>query len=94
MNHFNRMYNALTGKVVDHIPLISNFGDVGVSDNSTGIKADNLDKIFSFGFTTKTKSLGLHSSALAAKQIGGHLTAASENQGAVFTLDIPIGQSK
>jgi PAS domain S-box-containing protein len=67
---------------------------VSVRDNGIGIAADNLTKIFSHGFTTKTEGhgFGLHSSAIAAKEMGGSLTAASEGlgKGATFTLELPV----
>jgi len=67
---------------------------IRVTDNGIGIPASNLVKIFSHGFTTKKEGhgFGLHSGALAAKQIGGSLSAASggTGTGAVFTLEIPI----
>jgi signal transduction histidine kinase len=61
-----------------------------VRDNGVGIAKENLTKIFSHGFTTKKDGhgFGLHSGALAAKEMGGSLTGHSEgpNQGAEFTL--------
>lgn len=66
---------------------------IQVIDNGVGIPAENLAKIFSHGFTTRKDGhgFGLHSSALAAKQMGGTLTAASDGpgRGAVFTLTLP-----
>jgi PAS domain S-box-containing protein len=65
-----------------------------VSDTGTGIAPENLTRIFAHGFTTRTDGhgFGLHTSALAAKNMGGSLTASSEGlgRGAVFTLDIPL----
>lgn len=65
-----------------------------VIDNGVGIEEKNLTKIFSHGFTTKTHGhgFGLHSSANAAKELGGKLTAYSEGPGfgAVFTLELPF----
>ncbi|MGC8560214.1 MAG: ATP-binding protein [Phycisphaerae bacterium] len=69
-----------------------------VSDTGTGIAAENITRIFSHGFTTRTDGhgFGLHTSALAAKNMGGSLTASSEGlgRGAVFTLDIPLVADK
>lgn len=71
---------------------------IQVRDNGIGIDPDNLIKIFSFGFTTKQTGhgFGLHSSALAAKEIGGKLEAVSQgkNQGATFQLTLPVIVSK
>ncbi len=65
-----------------------------VSDNGIGIPAANLVRIFSHGFTTKKDGhgFGLHSSALAAKELGGSLSAESDgaDAGAMFTLELPF----
>ena len=66
-----------------------------LSDNGVGIPAANLTKMFNHGFTTKKKGghgFGLHSGALAAKQMGGALIAHSEGpgKGATFTLELPL----
>ena len=69
---------------------------VEVSDNGVGIPAENLNKIFVHGFTTKKDGhgYGLHSSANAAKELGGALgvTSPGINRGATFTLVLPVGQ--
>ena len=66
---------------------------VAVSDNGTGIAAENLTRIFGHGFTTKKDGhgFGLHSSALAAKAMGGSLTVHSDGPGcgSRFTLELP-----
>lgn len=65
-----------------------------VCDNGLGIAHENLTRIFSHGFTTRHDGhgFGLHSSALAAKELGGSLSAesAGPGQGAVFTLELPV----
>jgi C4-dicarboxylate-specific signal transduction histidine kinase len=67
---------------------------ISVIDNGVGIKAENLTRIFNHGFTTRKEGhgFGLHSGAMAAREIGGTLTASSEgeNRGANFTLAIPV----
>lgn len=64
-----------------------------VRDNGIGIPAKNLTCIFGYGFTTRPngRGFGLHSSALAAAEIGGSLKAESEGpgRGATFTLELP-----
>ena len=66
---------------------------IQVLDNGVGIAPENLSKIFSHSFTTRPggHGFGLHSSALAAKEMGGSLTVHSEGigKGATFTLDLP-----
>ncbi|MDX1837292.1 sensor histidine kinase [Legionella taurinensis] len=65
-----------------------------VSDNGSGISKDHLQKIFSFGFTTKQEGhgYGLHNCALLANELGGQLRvdSAGLGQGATFTLSIPF----
>ena len=66
---------------------------VAVSDNGIGIAAENLARIFNHGFTTKKDGhgYGLHSGALAARELGGALRAESPGlgRGATFTLELP-----
>lgn len=66
---------------------------IKVIDNGIGIIPNNLIKVFSFGFTTKPTGhgFGLHNSALLAAEMGGKLNVESpgENQGAIFTLELP-----
>ena len=65
-----------------------------VQDNGIGIRPENLKKVFKHGFTTKATGhgFGVHSSALAAKEMKGVLTAYSEGlgQGATFALELPV----
>jgi signal transduction histidine kinase len=71
---------------------------VAVRDVGEGIPAENLTRIFVHGFTTRKTGhgFGLHSCALAARQMGGTLTAHSDGhgQGATFTLEIPINNQQ
>lgn len=65
-----------------------------VSDNGHGIDPADLTRIFQHGFTTKQSGhgFGLHSSVLAAREMGGDLAARSAGPGlgATFTLTLPI----
>ncbi len=65
-----------------------------VTDTGVGIKAENLPRLFTQGFTTRKEGhgIGLHSASLAAKNLGGTLSASSagEGQGCTFTLDLPF----
>ena len=75
----------------------SNGGDfvhIAVSDNGVGIDPQNLERIFTHGFTTKKDGhgFGLHSSAAAARELGGALRVSSEGlgKGATFTFELPV----
>jgi signal transduction histidine kinase len=65
-----------------------------VIDNGIGIAPENLGKILTHGFTTKERGhgFGLHGSALAARELGGSLTADSEGlgRGARFAVEIVL----
>jgi len=67
---------------------------ISVKDNGSGITNDNLTKIFSIGFTTKIHGhgFGLHSSSIAAKELGGSLMAESAGigKGATFIVELPL----
>jgi PAS domain S-box-containing protein len=69
---------------------------ISVVDNGVGIPPANLTRIFNHGFTTRRNGhgFGLHSGALAAREMGGTLTAHSDGpgQGATFTLELPLLQ--
>src|SRR5208282_4371424 len=49
---------------------------IAVIDNGVGIPPENLTRIFSHGFTTRKNGhgFGLHSGALAVRELGGALT--------------------
>jgi C4-dicarboxylate-specific signal transduction histidine kinase len=68
---------------------------VSIGDNGVGIDPENLTRIFAHGFTTRREGhgFGLHSGVLAARDMGGSLTATSAGRGmgATFTLELPIG---
>ena len=67
---------------------------ISVDDNGVGIPPENLARIFEYGFTTRKggHGFGLHSSALAASEMGGSLSAqsAGPGAGASFTLELPV----
>jgi signal transduction histidine kinase len=67
---------------------------IAVIDNGVGIPAENLVRIFNHGFTTRENGhgFGLHSAALAARELGGVLRVHSEGpgRGAAFTLELPL----
>ncbi len=69
------------------------FVSVKVSDNGAGIAQEDLDKIFTHGFTTKDSGhgFGLHSCANLMSEMGGRIQVKSDGpgQGASFILTLP-----
>jgi signal transduction histidine kinase len=67
---------------------------IEVSDNGIGIPPENLIHIFTQGFSTRKEGhgFGLHSSILAAQDMGGSLAVHSDGpgKGAAFILEIPL----
>lgn len=67
---------------------------IEVADTGVGIPPENLNRIFTHGFTTRDDGhgFGLHSSAISAKKIGGSLSAMSDGpgHGATLTLRLPM----
>ncbi|HWD17677.1 MAG TPA: ATP-binding protein [Verrucomicrobiae bacterium] len=65
---------------------------IQIIDNGIGIPPANLTRIFTQGFSTRQSGhgFGLHSSILAAQEMGGTLTVTPGNPGAAFTLALPL----
>jgi PAS domain S-box-containing protein len=67
---------------------------ISVADNGVGIEPAHMTRIFGHGFTTKKDGhgFGLHSGALAAREMGGALRVESSGSGsgATFTLELPL----
>ncbi len=67
--------------------------EIAVEDSGVGIPADLMERIWEFGFTTKPHGhgFGLHSSAVAAQQLGGTVSADSPGagKGARFAVRLP-----
>ena len=86
-NHARNM--TLSAQVVDGETL-----QISVKDEGEGIPAQNMTRIFAHGFTTRKEGhgFGLHSCALAAIEMNGHLTAHSDGPGtgATFVLQVPL----
>jgi signal transduction histidine kinase len=84
-----RVDKQLTVRVTDGDGRIK----ISMIDNGIGIPPENLTRIFSHGFTTRKDGhgFGLHSGALAAKEMGGSLNVQSNGigHGATFTLVLP-----
>lgn len=68
--------------------------EIAIEDSGVGIPTDLMQRIWEFGFTTKPHGhgFGLHSSAVAAQQLGGTVTAQSSGagKGARFAVRLPV----
>jgi PAS domain S-box-containing protein len=71
---------------------------ISIGDTGCGIAPENTTRVFAHGFTTKTDGhgFGLHSSALAAKEMKGSLAVHSDGtgKGTIFTLELPVVTSR
>ena len=76
--------------IVSYKDLKNEFIQIQVTDDGMGIDHEKLQKIFTYGFTTKKKGngIGLHSSANLAQEMGGKIDAKSDGigKGSTFTL--------
>ena len=98
VNLLSNAKHAMKESALKNLTLKINSADrsvsVSVADSGCGIPTENMSRIFAHGFTTKKggHGFGLHSGALAAKQMGGELRASSDGpgHGAIFTLELPL----
>jgi signal transduction histidine kinase len=71
---------------------------IRVEDNGEGVAPESLARLFTHGFTTRKNGhgFGLHSCALAAKEMQGSISAHSDGpgQGAEFTLELPANPAE
>ena len=88
-NESDRKDKALTLRIEGGQSLIR----ISVMDNGVGIAPENMSRLFTHGFTTRPKGhgFGLHSGAIAARELGGSLRVESEGagKGATFILELP-----
>ena len=70
---------------------------IRVEDNGEGIAPENLTRLFTHGFTTRKNGhgFGLHSCALAVKEMKGSIRAFSDGlgRGAAFVIELPLNQA-
>ena len=89
---------ALNAQIIIGAYIDKDVLNISVQDNGHGIEKENLINMFRYGFTTKEEGhgFGLHSSALAAKEMNGNLSVHSEGKGtgALFSLLLPIDLAK
>ena len=71
------------------------FLSIDVTDNGIGIEPEDIQRMFSAGFTTKEygSGLGLHSSANFVISIGGQIQPLSEGKGKGATMHITLPYS-
>ncbi len=95
-NAKNAMSEVPEGKRELHVRLglRGNVARIQVTDNGLGIAPELRGRLFTQGFTTREggHGLGLHSSSLAARMLGGHLSLESDGpgKGATATLELPL----
>jgi ligand-binding sensor domain-containing protein/signal transduction histidine kinase len=69
---------------------------IRIEDNGEGIAPENLTRLFAHGFTTRKNGhgFGLHSCALAMKEMKGSITAFSDGlgRGAAFVVELPMNR--
>ena len=83
------------GEVVIKTSIEDNYAKISISDNGSGIKKDDLQKIFDFGFTTKKIGQGTGLGLALAKKIidehKGKITVDSiVGRGTTFNIFLPI----
>jgi PAS domain S-box-containing protein len=85
-------------KIVVNIKQLNDTVIIEVADNGVGVDSQHMDKLFSYGFTTKKDGhgFGLHGSANFAKEMGGELTCRSQGvgEGAAFCLMLPMKKAE
>ncbi|QRK06170.1 AAA family ATPase [Archangium violaceum] len=71
---------------------------IQVEDNGEGLTPEVRERLFTQGFSTRKDGygIGLHTSALAARLLGGRLTLESDGpgQGAIATLELPLKETR
>ncbi len=71
---------------------------IRIEDDGEGIAPEHMGRLFTHGFTTRKNGhgFGLHSCALAAKEMAGTITAHSDGpgKGAAFTLELPVNPAE
>ncbi len=86
-----------TAKITLEVDVMQHDISISVKDNGYGISEENMSNMFRYGFTTKQDGhgFGLHSCALAAKEMHGTLSVHSDgpNQGSLFMLTLPLDPS-
>lgn len=74
------------------------FARIEVSDNGPGVSPENIERLFSKGFSTKPDGhgIGLHYCWLAIREMRGSLSFVEPetSEGTTFRIDLPLDQAK
>jgi PAS domain S-box-containing protein len=85
---------AGASRILVKLAIDGSHAQLTIEDSGIGMSEEVLARLWHFGFTTKKDGhgFGLHSSAIAAQEIGATLTAHSNGigQGSRFVLRIPL----
>jgi two-component system, NtrC family, sensor kinase len=84
-----------TGRITVHTRAEEQSVTVEIEDTGSGVPAENLNRIFEPGFTTKNGRIGMGLGLLIVRQIverhGGRITVRSQpGNGSVFTVQLPL----
>ncbi len=87
--------NISSAKVIISVFKSQNYGIVTIQDNGGGIDKKIIDRVFEPYFTTKEEGkgtgIGLYMSKIIVEQnMSGHLYVQNLNDGALFTVQIPL----
>ncbi|MBC8094915.1 MAG: PAS domain S-box protein [Akkermansiaceae bacterium] len=92
--HACQAFRPSGGELIVRAAQEGEFVHFTVIDNGIGIPTTNLGRLFEHGFTTKKDGhgFGLHSGAIAAREISGSIQVHSDGPGtgATFTLRLPV----
>lgn len=92
-NSIQAIYNKEDGLIEIEVSEEDNLCRVSIKDNGCGIKAENIDKVFSPEFTTKIEGSGLGLAIVKSiiETIGGKIDFVSqENKGTIFYVYLPV----
>jgi C4-dicarboxylate-specific signal transduction histidine kinase len=85
---------SLSGGISIRIGREGGHAVIAIEDSGVGMSAELLPQLWRFGFTTKPRGhgFGLHSSAIAVRELGGTIEAYSAGlgSGSCFTVRLPI----
>ena len=88
-----RASSSKSGRITVRLARDADHAILSIEDSGVGMTEDVLERLWSFGYTTKPSGhgFGLHNSATAAREIGASLTAhsAGPGQGSRFTITLP-----